>query len=123
MNYNEWLQIAISYYDALGAADAQADSSGFAEFMPDIINESLKEITIVGHITCQDNAQVTDQDKSSAKRLFSVLDDDTLSASMRLGLSHRPTFRKNYLNPVLEQQLTKHTIPNKPNSWHQKYIK
>lgn len=32
------------YYDALGAADAQSDSSGFVELMLDIINESLKEI-------------------------------------------------------------------------------
>lgn len=35
------------YYDALGAADAQSDSSGFVELMFDIINESLKEIAVV----------------------------------------------------------------------------
>lgn len=35
------------YYDALGAADAQSDSSGFVELMLDIINESLKEIAVV----------------------------------------------------------------------------
>lgn len=35
------------YYDALGAADAQSDSSGFVELMLDIINESLREITVV----------------------------------------------------------------------------
>jgi hypothetical protein len=41
----------------------------------------------------------------------------------RLGLSHRPTFRKNYLNPALEQKLIERTLPDKPNSRNQKYRK
>lgn len=41
----------------------------------------------------------------------------------RLHLSHRPTFRKNYLQPALEQDLIERTIPDKPNSKHQKYRK
>jgi len=38
-----------------------------------------------------------------------------------LGLSHRQTFRENYLHPALEQGLIKQTIPEKPNSRLQKY--
>lgn len=52
--------------------------------------------------------------------------EGTLSAAElmeRLGLSHRPTFRKNYLNPALEQNLIVRTIPDKPNSRNQKYRK
>ncbi len=67
-----------------------------------------------------------DQDKFPVNRLLSVLGGETLSASElmeRLGLSHRPTFRKNYLNPALEQNLIERTIPDKPNSKHQKYRK
>lgn len=41
----------------------------------------------------------------------------------RLGLSHKPTFRKNYLNPALAQNLIERTIPDKPNSKNQKYRK
>ena len=41
----------------------------------------------------------------------------------RLGLSHRPTFRKNYLNPAMEQNLIERTIPDKPNSRNPKYRK
>tara|TARA_B110000879_G_scaffold194061_1_gene261490 strand:- start:1115 stop:1249 length:135 start_codon:yes stop_codon:yes gene_type:complete len=39
----------------------------------------------------------------------------------KLNLSHRPTFRKNYLNPALTAQLIERTIPDKPNSRLQKY--
>lgn len=94
--------------------------------MLEIIRDSLKEVTVVGRSTDQDNDQVTDQDKTSVDRLLSVLSNDMLSAAeimVRLGLSHRPTFRKNYLNPALEQKLIERTIPDRPNSKNQKYRK
>lgn len=114
------------YYDALGAADRQADSAVFVEFMLEIIRDSLREVTVVGYVTDQDGDQVIEQDKTPVGRLLSVLGNDTLSAAKimeRLGLSHRPTFRKNYLNPALEQKLIERTIPDKPNSKNQKYRK
>ncbi len=122
------------YYDALGAADAQADSAGFVELILEIIKDSLTEVTVVGHNNDQDSDQVTDQvadqvadqDKTPADRLLFALGNDTLPAAdlmVRLGLSHKPTFRKNYLNPALEQKLIERTIPDKPNSRNQKYRK
>ena len=114
------------YYDALGAADKQTDSAGFVELMLEIIRDSLTEITVVGRSTDQNSDQVTDQDKTPIERILSTLGDETLSATdlmERLGLSHKPTFRKNYLNPALEQKLIERTIPNKPNSKNQKYRK
>lgn len=94
--------------------------------MLEIIRDSLKEVTVVGRSTDQDGDQVTDQDKTPVERLLTALGDDTLSAAElmdRLGLSHRPTFRNNYLNPALEQNLIERTIPDKPNSKNQKYRK
>ncbi|WP_415946167.1 Fic family protein [Selenomonas montiformis] len=39
----------------------------------------------------------------------------------RMDLSHRPTFRKNYLNPALSQGVIEMTIPDRPNSRNQRY--
>lgn len=118
------------YYDALGAADAQADSAGFVELMLAIIRDSLTEVAVVRRsavqVSDQDSDQVTDQEKTPPERLLSALGDETLSAvelMERLELSHRPTFRKNYLNPALAQKLIVRTIPDKPNSRNQKYRK
>lgn len=114
------------YYEALGTADSQADSAGFVELMLEIIRDSLKEVTVLSRSTDQASDQVTDQDKSPVERLLLVLGDNTLSAieiMEQLGLSHRPTFRKNYLNPALEQNLIEYTIPDKPNCKYQKYRK
>lgn len=112
------------YYEALGAADVQADSAGFVELMLEIIRDSLLEITVVGSSSDQDSDQVNDQDETCVKRLLAILGEDTLSAveiMERLGLSHRPTFRKNYLNPALEKLFIERTIPDKPNSKNQRY--
>lgn len=112
------------YYEALGVADMQADSAGFVELMLEIIRDSLLEITVVGSSSDQDSDQVNDQDETCVKRLLAILGEDTLSAveiMERLGLSHRPTFRKNYLNPALEKLFIERTIPDKPNSKNQRY--
>ena len=53
-----------------------------------------------------------------------AIGNDVLSTSeimKRLGLSHRPTFRQNYLNPALSNGIVEMTIPDKPNSRNQKY--
>jgi hypothetical protein len=39
----------------------------------------------------------------------------------RLKLSHRPTFRANYLQPAIAAGLLEYTLPEKPQSRLQKY--
>ena len=108
------------YYNAFGASNRESDSSAFVELMLEIILDTLRETTVVGNAEESTKAAAN----SYIQKLLHVLGDEELSAAeimRRLGLSHRPTFRKNYLNPALEQGFINMTIPDKPNSRNQKY--
>ncbi len=121
----EWLPIEElikerqkDYYNALAASDKSADCADFVEMMMKVIRDALLSL----NKTDQDTDQVSDQ----VKALLDCLGNKELSAVQlmeRLNLSHRPTFRKNYLRPALESGLIEMTIPNKPNSRNQKYRK
>lgn len=104
------------YYDALAVADKKADCTGFVEMMMKIILDALEQL--------DKTDQVDDQESDQVKLLLECMGSDELSAVQimeRLGLSHRPTFRKNYLHPALDKGLIEMTIPDKPNSRKQKY--
>lgn len=110
------------YYDALNKSDRESDSSTFVEFMLEILLDTLKETTIVGDAS--DSAGKLEN--PYVQKLLDVLGDEALSATEimeRLGLSHRPTFRKNYLVPALARGIIEMTIPEKPKSRNQRYRK
>ena len=68
--------------------------------------------------------QVGDQVSDQVKRLLKAIGNRQISAielMELLGLSHRPTFRKNYLHPALEAGLIEMTMPDSPKSPTQKY--
>lgn len=107
------------YYDALGKSDRESDSSTFVELMLEIILDALRETTVVGNA-----GETVKKTNYSVQKLLDVLGDEELSAAQimeRLDLSHKPTFRKNYLNPALAQGSIEMTIPDKPNSRNQRY--
>jgi hypothetical protein len=64
--------------------------------------------------------QVTDQVKKLLS-LFCAEPLDTLKLMNKLGLSHRSTFRKNYLHPSPKAGYVERTIPYKPRSSRQRY--
>lgn len=67
--------------------------------------------------------QVT-QSSDPVERLLSILGNEEMSITelmQRLGLDHCTNFRRNYLDPALEQGLIERTIPDKPTSSKQKY--
>ncbi len=105
------------YYSALRAADSASDAAPFIEFMLEAILSALQELN---SISAQDSDQVSIQ----VKMILDKLGKDTLSANVlmgRLGLRHKATFRKNYLQPALDLGLVEMTVPDKPNSRNQKY--
>jgi Fic family protein len=104
------------YYTVLATSDQHADSTFFIEFMLTAIKDALHETSK----TDQVDDQVTDQ----VKKMLKLLARGSLSAislMKSLGLSHRPTFRNNYLHPAIENEFIEMTIPDKPNSQLQKY--
>ena len=106
------------YYDALAISDNKADCTVFVEMMMQIIFDALNDLDTTD--------QVSDQVSDQVEILLNCMGNEVLSATQlmqRLGLSHRPTFRKNYLNPALKNGLIEMTIPDKPNSKNQKYRK
>ena len=65
-------------------------------------------------------------ENTCAKKLVNVLGNEVLTTNeimLRLGMTHKPTFRKNYLNPAIEMGLVEMTVPGKPRSRYQKYRK
>jgi len=106
-----------NYYHVLEQADQAADSTVFIEFMLEAINDALSQ-------SIEKIEAGTDQVSDQVKRLLDVMDDAYLSAQelmARLSLSHRPTFRKNYLNPALKSGQLRMQYPDKPRSPKQKY--
>jgi Fic family protein len=104
------------YYKVLATSDQQADSTAFVGFMLAAIKEALHEAIV----TDQVGDQVTDQ----VKKMLRILSEGSLSAlnlMKTLDLSHRPTFRDNYLHAAIDKGLIEMTIPDKPNSRLQKY--
>lgn len=80
--------------------------------IPEIIKKAGKKS--VTHIL-SGKAYITELDRKLNEELSAA------DIMKKLGLSHRPTFRKNYLSPALESGLIERTIPDKPNSKNQKY--
>lgn len=100
------------YYKALATSDKAGASTAFLEFLLAALLESLEQIP------------QTDQATDQVKALIQVLEGKPLTASecmAKLKLSHRPTFRQNYLQPALDAGLIERTIPDKPSSPLQKY--
>ncbi len=134
----EWIiQDQDRYFSALGRAYKEG-ADAFVEMFLGFVQRALaeaedwKEEDIRGK-TDQDNDQdKADQSFQNASshaniiKLLEIVGDTEVSAldmMGRLGLKHRPTFRKNYLNPALRSGVLVRTVPDKPNSKNQRYRK
>jgi len=105
------------YYAALGRADNTADATVFIEFMLAAILRAIEESAFASD-------QESDHQSDQVVRLIRALRKSQRSASdlmAELELSHRPTFRKNYLHPALEAGLIEMTQHGIPRARNQKY--
>jgi Fic family protein len=104
------------YYRVLAEADQSAAATPFVEFMLQALCDAIGEAVT----TDQVGDHVTDQ----VRRLLEVVGNKELNNTdlmHALGLSHKPTFRKNYLNPALDGGWLERTQPDSPRSPTQRY--
>jgi Fic family protein len=109
-----------TYYDAISKSNKEGASTVFIEFMLDAIietmNDTLKQSNIeTGSLSIQ------------AKKLLTVLEEGipytTIELMDRVGIKSRASFKKNYLDPLVQSSMIEMTIPEKPMSRNQRYIK
>ena len=108
------------YYDAIAKCNVNGNSDVFIEFMLDMIDKVLDDVMLqVNKVNAETSEYV--------RRMLAVMEYDIPYTSRDimalLGLKSKDTLRKNYLNPAMELGLVKMTIPDKPNSRNQRYVK
>ena len=108
------------YYKTISKCHKNGNSNLFIEFILKMLDETLNDVLKninkeVNNISIQVN------------KLLDVMDKDIpLTANeimKRLNIKSKETLRNSYLNPALENGLIKMTIPDKPNSKNQRYVR
>ena len=108
------------YYDAIAQCHVAGESTIFVEFMLSQIDKILDDISI----------QINGENEylpETVQKLLEVMEYEipyTGNALMeKLGLKAKEGFRRNYLHPAIEMNLIRMTIPDKPNSRNQRYVR
>ena len=108
------------YYDAIAKCHTEGSSNTFIMFILEQIDKILDEFS----------KQISSSAESLSeyvKRLLAAMEYDvpyTLSALMALlGLKSKETIRRHYIHPALSLGLIQMTLPEKPQSRNQRYIK
>lgn len=108
------------YYKAIDNCNTKGTSTEFIEFMLKMIDATIDE-TLATPIT-----PIT-QETLNINKLLDVMEKNKpLSACElmeKLNIKSRDTLRNQYLNPAIEHDLVKLTIPDKPTSSKQTYYK
>ena len=108
------------YYEAIAKCNTNGNSDFFIEFMLDMIDRVLDDVILQ---VSKANAETSEY----VKKMLDLMEYDvpyTANSIMeKLGLKSKETLRKNYLNPAMESGLIRMTLPDKPNSRNQRYVK
>ena len=108
------------YYDAIAKCHAAGESTIFIKFMLTQIDRILDEISQqIGESNMDTTIYI--------KKLLDVMDYDvpytTNELMEKLRLKSRDGFQRNYLRPAINLNLIRMSIPEKPSSKNQRYIK
>ena len=108
------------YYEAIARCHVEGESTLFIEFMLSQIDKILDDVSAQ---VSADNEQLSEY----LKRLLDVMEYDVPYTSNtlmdKLGLKSKEGFRRNYLRPAIDMNLIRMTIPEKPNSRNQRYVR
>lgn len=108
------------YYGAIAKCHVAGESTIFIEFMLTQIDKILDDVSVQ---ISENNNQLSEY----LKRLLEVMEYDVPYTSNvlmnKLGLKSKEGFRRNYLRPAIDMKLIQMTIPDKPNSRNQRYMK
>lgn len=106
------------YYDAIAACHTVGAVTGFVEFMLSMIAQSLEMV----------DKQASEADYSDyVRRLMEAMEYHIPYTAAQLldalGLKSKETLRRHYLGPALSDGLIVMSMPDKPTSRNQRYIK
>ncbi|MBE5965323.1 MAG: Fic family protein [Lachnospira sp.] len=108
------------YYEMIAKCHMEGESTLFIEFMLSQIDKILDDISL----------QISDENEHLSeylKRLLELMEYDVPYTSNtlmeKLGLKSKEGFRRNYIRPAIDMNLIRMTIPDKPNSRNQRYVK
>ena len=108
------------YYDAIAKCHVDGASTIFIEFMLSQIDKILDDVSVQ---ISEDNDNLSEY----IKKLLAVMEYDvpytTNELMEKLGLKSRDGFQRNYLRPAINLNLIRMSIPEKPSSKNQRYIK
>ncbi len=108
------------YYKAIAECHSKGESTIFIEFMLMQIDKILDDIATQIN---RDNEQLTEYLKRLLENMEYNVPYTSNALMTKLNMKSKESFRKNYLHPALELNLIQMTIPDKPNSRNQRYIK
>ncbi len=107
------------YYTAIAKCHTAGNSDAFILFMLEKTDSILDDFAV----------QIYESENLSEylKKLLDAMEYNTpytLNSLMaKLGIKSKETFRKNYMHPAIRLNLVKMTLPDKPRSKNQRYIK
>lgn len=108
------------YYFAISKCHVDGESTAFIVFMLSQIDKILDDVSVQ---ISEDNESLSEY----IKKLLAVMEYDvpytSLALMEKLGLKSKEGFRRNYLRPAIEMNLIRMTLPDKPNSRNQRYVK